>query len=122
MAANHGFEYFVLAGDANHDRSIDITDLGILATNWQGTGRTYSHRDFNYDGAVDITDLGILMTNWQATLVRSFVTTLRAPGPARAVRSSFLDELFEAGPNVTSIGPEPQSSQFQGEENGQTKP
>jgi hypothetical protein len=60
--------FFQLAGDANHDPVVDITDLGILATNWQGSPKTFAEGDFNYDGKVDITDLGILATNWQKTL------------------------------------------------------
>jgi hypothetical protein len=45
-----------------------VSDLGILATNWQGTGKTFLQGDFNYDGVVDVTDLGILATNWQKSL------------------------------------------------------
>ena len=44
------------AGDANRDRTVDISDLGILATNWQGSGKTFVQGDFNYDGIVDISD------------------------------------------------------------------
>lgn len=51
-------------GDANLDGVVDITDLGALATNWQGSG-VWTSGDFNFDGFVDITDLGILATNWQ---------------------------------------------------------
>ena len=61
-------DFFVLAGVANHDRHVDVTDLGIVATNWQGTGRNFGQGDFNYDGAVDVTDLGVLATNWQKAL------------------------------------------------------
>jgi hypothetical protein len=71
-AADYSFDFFVLAGDANRDRIVDITDLGILATNWQQSPRTFSQGDFNYDGLVDITDLGILATNWQKSLPRPF--------------------------------------------------
>jgi len=54
-------------GDANLDGKVDVVDLGILATNWQGTGKNWSTGDFNYspDGKVDVVDLGILATNWQ---------------------------------------------------------
>ena len=45
-----------------------MTDLGVLATNWQSSGQTFSTGDFNYDGRVDVTDLGILATNWQESL------------------------------------------------------
>jgi hypothetical protein len=67
-AADYSFDFFVLAGDANRDRIVDITDLGVLATNWQASSRNFSQGDFSYDGAVDITDLGILATNWQKSL------------------------------------------------------
>jgi hypothetical protein len=81
--------FFVLAGDANRDRVVDITDLGILATNWQGTGRTFSQGDFNYDGTVDITDLGILASKWQqavpAPAARAAPTPFAATRPRRAV-------------------------------------
>lgn len=60
--------FFVFGGDANHDRAVDVTDLGLLASNWQGTGKTFSQADFNYDGRVDVTDLGILATKWQQSL------------------------------------------------------
>jgi hypothetical protein len=68
LAADYTLDFFVLAGDASHDRVVDVTDLGILATNWQGTGKTFAQGDFNYDGQVDVTDLGILATNWQKSL------------------------------------------------------
>jgi hypothetical protein len=48
-----------------------VADLGILASNWQGTDRTFGQGDFNYDGKIDVVDLGILATNWQANLVAS---------------------------------------------------
>ena len=87
LASDYSFDFFALAGDANHDRTVDISDLGILATNWQGTGKTFAQGDFNYDGVVDVSDLGILATNWQKTLaVPSQPTTvsLRARVPARS--------------------------------------
>jgi hypothetical protein len=62
------FEFFVLAGDANHDARVDIADLYTLASNWQGTGKVFSQGDFNYDGKVDAKDLGILSLNWQKNL------------------------------------------------------
>lgn len=57
-----GTEY----GDANLDGVVDITDLGLLATNWQAGGQGWATADFNGDDVVDITDLGLLATNWQA--------------------------------------------------------
>jgi uncharacterized delta-60 repeat protein len=68
LAADEELPFFFLAGDANRDRVVDVSDLGILATNWQQSPRTFSQADFSYDGVVDVTDLGILATNWQKTL------------------------------------------------------
>jgi autotransporter-associated beta strand protein len=56
------YTYF---GDANLDEQVDITDLGLLATNWQTTN-VWTGGDFDYSGFVDITDLGMLASNWQA--------------------------------------------------------
>lgn len=81
LAAEFTFDFFVLAGDANRDRVVDITDLGILATNWQQPLRTFSQGDFNYDGTVDLADLGILATNWQKNV------PALAPSPGEAARS-----------------------------------
>jgi len=58
---------YTYAADANLDGQVDVVDLGILATNWQGENRNWTTADFNYspDGKVDVVDLGILATNWQ---------------------------------------------------------
>jgi hypothetical protein len=56
----------VIPGDANLDGMVNIADLGILAANWQQSGRNWEHGDFNGNRAVEIADLGILAANWQA--------------------------------------------------------
>lgn len=56
---------YTYRGDCNLDGQVDISDLGILATNWQSAS-PWTGGDSNYDGVVDITDLGMLATNWQA--------------------------------------------------------
>lgn len=53
-----------LAGDANLDGIVDITDLGQLASAWQGSGH-WPGGDFDYNGVIDISDLGLLASNWQ---------------------------------------------------------
>jgi hypothetical protein len=91
LASDYTFDFFVLAGDANRDRTVDITDLGILATNWQQSPRTFSQGNFNYsaDGLVDISDLGILATNWQASLSAAASGDRSRPAP-RAKRIADL--------------------------------
>ncbi|MEA1952303.1 MAG: hypothetical protein U9N87_13040, partial [Planctomycetota bacterium] len=52
-----------LAGDANEDGFVDVSDLGILATHYDtGSGKEWGDADFNGDGVVDVSDLGILAT------------------------------------------------------------
>jgi hypothetical protein len=72
---------------------VDITDPGILATNWQQSPRTFSQGDFNYDGTVDITDLGILATNWQKNHPAPAART--PTSPFRDARRTRAIELLE---------------------------
>lgn len=67
-ASDLAFGFFILAGDANHDRRVDSADLAILAMNWNGTAKTFSQGDFNFDGATDARDLEILAARYQASL------------------------------------------------------
>jgi hypothetical protein len=53
-----------LAGDADSDGDVDVNDLGILASNWQQSPRTFSQGDFDHSGTVDIVDLSILASHW----------------------------------------------------------
>ncbi len=55
-------------GDADGDGSVDVTDLGILATYYgQGSGHGWEQGDFTGDGLVNVNDLGILATNYGFT-------------------------------------------------------
>lgn len=74
-------DLFALGGDANHDRTVDINDLAVLAMNWQSSGVPFSKGDFNYDGVVNADDLAILSSNWQHTLPE-------APPPAPVVAAT----------------------------------
>jgi hypothetical protein len=57
-----------LAGDANLDGSVNVADLGALATNYGLTsGATWAEGDFDRNGTVDVADLGALATNYGMT-------------------------------------------------------
>jgi T5SS/PEP-CTERM-associated repeat protein len=88
---------FTWAGDATLDGAVTIADLGVLAANWQGTGKGWWEGDYNYDGVVNIADLGILASNWQRGV---------GSGPAGS-GSSFEEALgmFDAFSGV--VVPEP---------------
>lgn len=69
----------LLPGDANADDTVDVGDLGILASEW-GTvadGR-WDLGDFTGDDAVDVGDLGVLAAHFGAT------RAARVPEPAVA--------------------------------------
>jgi hypothetical protein len=85
-------DFFCLAGDADRDRKVDVADLGILASNWQATGKTFGEGDFNYDGTVNVSDLGILATNWQESLAGL------APARAPALESSSIHPRIALAP------------------------
>jgi hypothetical protein len=53
-----------LPGDANGDGMVDVGDLGILAANYGGSGKSWAQGDFNGDGLVDVGDLGILAAHY----------------------------------------------------------
>ena len=57
------------AGDSNLDVTVDVGDLGSLATSYGISGGAgWSQGDFNYDGGVDVGDLGALATNYGQAL------------------------------------------------------
>jgi hypothetical protein len=55
-----------LLGDANSDGKVDLTDFGILKSNF-GTGTSLAQGDFNGDSKIDLTDFGILKDNFGKT-------------------------------------------------------
>jgi hypothetical protein len=84
LAADHVFDFFFLTADADHDRDIDVNDLGILASNWQQSPRTFSQGDFDYSGTVDVNDLGLLASAWQQSLAPPSAPAARKT-PLRAI-------------------------------------
>src|SRR5687768_4072008 len=90
-----------LPGDANLDGTVDVTDLGILATNFNASPRTWTEGDFSIDNTVNVTDLGILATNFN----RSIVGNLAAgPSFAEAMAMPQFANLAAAVPEPASAG------------------
>jgi hypothetical protein len=59
--------FFVLGGDANQDRTVDIGDFAIVAANFNNFA-TYSLGDFDYDGLTTIGDFAVLAANFNTSL------------------------------------------------------
>ena len=95
MAADHVLPFFVLAGDANRDRSVNFADLVVLAQNYNLTDKTFSQGNFDYstDGAVDFADLVILAQKYNVSLATP--QTIETPSsPTRATtRRPTMDVL-----------------------------
>jgi ELWxxDGT repeat protein len=60
LARDYTFDFFVLGGDANRDRTVNLRDFNILASNFGRTDATFAHGDFNDDGTVNLSDFNIL--------------------------------------------------------------
>ena len=59
-----------LAGDINHDHSVDTLDLSILAGQWlTNPGATNQSADIKYDGTVNFGDFALLATAWAQTTI-----------------------------------------------------
>jgi rhamnogalacturonan endolyase len=85
LAADYTFDFFVLAGDANRDRTVNFDDLLVLAKNYNKMGATYSQGDLNYDGVVNFDDLLIL--------AKAYNQTLAAPAAAPVAMSASFPAL-----------------------------
>ena len=96
MAATFTKSFFVLAGDASRDKTVDLTDFTILAANFNQSGKTFSQGDFNYDGTVGLADFTILASRFNQTLASAAapVRSVQAHQPASSESNlPRLDEL-----------------------------
>ncbi len=95
-----------IPGDANNDGKVNVSDLGILATNYGMTGgATWEKGDFNNDQKVNVSDLGILATNYGYGMGR----TMNFAQDAKAVGLVTGDDVVSA-PSSDFQGP-PQNTQ-----------
>jgi hypothetical protein len=68
LANGRTLDFFSLAGDANHDRTVGPGDFNLLATNFGKTGQPWANGDFDHDGVVGPSDFNILATRFGTTL------------------------------------------------------
>jgi hypothetical protein len=84
-------DFFIFAGDANHDRNVNINDFAFMAANFNQPG-TFSQGDFNYSGTTDIQDFAILASKFNTSLDKARFAS--SPSPLAASRV----ERFSASP------------------------
>ena len=68
LAADHTYDFFFLAGDANHDGRVNLSDFNILAANFGQSERDFTQGDFNYDGTVNLQDFNVLAGRFGAVV------------------------------------------------------
>ncbi len=85
----YSFDFFVLAGDVNRDRTVNFDDLLIVAQNYESTGMTYAQGDLDNSGTVDFDDLLTLAQNYEQTV--AFISA--SPG-ARSIRRKARNDVL----------------------------
>lgn len=64
LDSSGSMEFFILSGDATHDRMVDTADFNILAGNFGAGASVFSQGDFNYDQDVSSIDFAILLSQF----------------------------------------------------------
>lgn len=72
------FQFHVLRGDANDDRSVNKADFLELVDSFGQDNQTAEDGDFNYDGSVSSKDFTILLSKYGYTLKAPKVSTVSA--------------------------------------------
>lgn len=96
-----------LTGDINHDWSVDIHDLSILASQWQtNPGATNQSADLLFDGIVNFGDFNLLAGAWGQTSVfkGNQSGTNYDPGPLDYNRNYYW-RVDVVGGSGTTAGP-----------------
>ena len=68
-----------IPGDANHDGSVNFSDLVILARHYGANSATWETGDFNFDGKVGFDDLVLLARDYGQTVTPAELATFSPP-------------------------------------------
>jgi hypothetical protein len=81
-----------VSGDANHDNTVNFSDLLTLAQHYGTSNAHWEDGDFNFDGAVNFTDLLALAQNYGSSVSLGSSPALAAaatvPEPALAIAAA----------------------------------
>lgn len=97
LVADHAAGFTFLAGDANFDQRVDVSDFSALATNFNRAA-TFAQGDFDYSGTAGLPDFAVLASRFNLGLsdVIAASATTAAGGP-----------LLPAAPAVVVFSIEP---------------
>ncbi|MBN2295239.1 MAG: hypothetical protein JXM70_22605 [Pirellulales bacterium] len=80
-------------GDANRDGTVDVSDLGVLASHYgTGSGAEWGDGDFTGEGCVDVCDLGLLAAHYYED--SSSVAGVPEPGCVAMLLCGFLSLIL----------------------------
>ncbi|MDZ4841147.1 MAG: Calx-beta domain-containing protein [Hyphomicrobium aestuarii] len=93
-------DFFVLAGDANRDRAVNLDDFTSLAASFGQPSRVFSQGDFNYDQSVNLDDFTILASRFGTSLSAASIPDGTTTGAAetRVVRLGTARPATTASP------------------------
>jgi hypothetical protein len=94
MPSPFQMDFFILYGDADRDRDVDIADFSAVASNFNVGNRTFSQGDFNYDRITNIADFAILAQRFNNTLPAAGALPRAAGSFARGLPGSRAEGLF----------------------------
>ncbi len=73
---------YTYTGDANLDGAVNTSDFAALASNFNGTGKSWFNGDFNGDGKVNALDFNAIATNFGQPALSSLSLGALVPEPA----------------------------------------
>jgi hypothetical protein len=91
LARNQAWDFYVLAGDANRDRKVNIVDFSLVAANYSRRA-TFTQGDFDYSGRVDADDLDVVLSRYQMK-VNPSLPSASTTAPSRAPVASAAPAL-----------------------------
>jgi hypothetical protein len=101
-----------VAGDANLDGAVNLTDLGVLIDNFGKPG-VWANGDFNNDGRVDLSDLGILIDNFGKSFSPSLPPTVSLAATVSASVASTDNSMRpDVTPSAQTDAPDAAAAQF----------
>jgi hypothetical protein len=103
LVLGNGFDFVVLAGDANHDNTVSFADLVAVAQNYGSSGKLWVNGDFTADGNVSFADLVQVAQNYGKSIpLPGAPVDLQAP-PIAAALAAPANPLLKKNDSVFNL-------------------